>query len=167
MKSVKNYTNIGESMSSEELDEYLRKMSVAARFLKFDEHTMTVDAAVNRLGVEREKIVKSILFIDDRGLPVFGLVTGDKRVDEKKLALACGAKKVRRANAAEVKEFTGFEVGAVPPVGHKTQVRTYIDEKVMRFNSVIGGGGEIDVLLEINPKEISRLTKGEIRNISQ
>lgn len=154
-------------MSSGSLEEHLEKMGVSARFFKFKEHTMTVDAAVSRLGVSREKIIKSILFIDDEGLPVLGIVTGDKRIDEKKLAMACGAKKVRRANPAEVKEFTGYEVGAVPPVGHKTKIRTFIDEKVMSFDKVIGGGGEINALLEISSTDIRKLTNGEIRDISK
>jgi len=142
-------------------------MGVSARFFKFDKHTATVDAAVNRLGVSREKIVKSILFIGSSGLPVLGIVTGDKRINEKKLANACGAKEVRRANLAEVKTFTGYDAGAVPPVGHKTQIRTFIDEKVMSFDKVIGGGGQIDVLLEISPTEIKRLMNGEVKNIHE
>ncbi len=74
-------------MSSEDLEKYLEKMGVTARFFNFEEHTMTVDAAANRLGVSREKIIKSIVFIDDAGLPILGIVTGDKRVSEKKLAV--------------------------------------------------------------------------------
>jgi prolyl-tRNA editing enzyme YbaK/EbsC (Cys-tRNA(Pro) deacylase) len=109
-------------MSSEDLEEYLKKMGASARFFRFADHTMTVDAATNRLGMSHEKIIKSMLFIDDAGLPVLGIVTGDKRVSEKKLAKACGAKKIRRANPAEVKEFTGYEIGAIPPVGHKMQI---------------------------------------------
>jgi Cys-tRNA(Pro) deacylase len=155
------------SVSLKILKEYLKRVGVDAKFFKFEEHTMTVDAAVNRLGVSREKIVKSILFIDDAGLPVLGIVTGDKRVSEKKLAVACGAKKVRRANSAEVKEFTGYDVGGVPPVGHKKHIRTFIDEKVMSFDRVIGGGGEINTLLEISPTEIKKLTNAEVKNISE
>jgi len=154
-------------MSSRSLKEYLEKMGVSARFFKFKEHTMTVDAAVSRLGVSRERIIKSMLFVDDEGLPVLGIVTGDRRVSEKKLARACGAKRVRRANPAEVKRFTGYEVGGVPPVGHKRKIRTFIDEKVMSFDKVVGGGGEINALLEISPAEIRRLTDGEVRDISK
>jgi len=117
--------------------------------------------------VSRERIIKSMLFVDDEGLPILGIVTGDRRVSEKKLARACGAKRVRRANPAEVKRFTGYEVGGVPPVGHKRKIRTFIDEKVMSFDKVVGGGGEINALLEISPAEIRRLTDGEVRDISK
>lgn len=128
---------------------------------------MTVKAAGIRLGVSREKIIKSIVFIDEAGLPILGIVTGEKRVNEKKLAVTSDAKKVTRANSAQVKAFTGYDVGAVPPVGHKTQIRTFIDEKVMTFDRVIGGGGEINTLLEISPAEIKRLTMGDVKDISE
>lgn len=149
------------------LRDYLKMMGVDAKFYTFEEHTMTVDAAVRRLGVNREKIIKSILFIEAAGLPVLGIVTGERRVSEKKLATACGIKKVRRAGSDEVREFTGYDVGAVPPVGHKTQIRTFIDEKVMDLDSVIGGGGEINVLIEIKTTEIKRLSNGEVKDISE
>lgn len=154
-------------MSLKTLKEYLKRLEIDTKFFRFEGHTRCVDDAVMRLGVSRDKIVKSIVFIDDAGLPVLGIVTGDKRVSEKKLAMACGATKVRKANSAEVKEFTGYDVGAVPPVGHKKHIRTLIDEKVMSFGKVIGGGGEVNTLLEISPAEIKRLTEGEVKDISE
>jgi len=160
-----NVARVVRGVFSKNLEEYLKERGITAQFFEFAEHTMTVDAAVGRLGVSRERIIKSMLFIDDSGLPVLGIVTGDRRIDEKKLALACGANKVRRANPAEVKQFTGYDVGAVPPVGHKTKIRTFIDEKVIALDKVIGGGGEIKMLLEIDPADVRRLTNGEVRSI--
>ncbi len=154
-------------MTPKDLKDYLSRMDVEARFFGFEEHTITVDAAVRRLGVSRERIIKSILFVDDRGLPLLGIVTGDRRVSEKKLAAVCGAKRIRRADPDEVKRFTGYDVGAVPPVGHRTHIRTFLDEKVVGLNCVIGGGGQINVLLEMKSADIKRLTNGEVRYISE
>lgn len=156
-----------ESFSSMFLKKHLESMGVNAVFLKFEEHTMTVDAAARQLGVSRERIIKSLLFVDDAGLPVLAIVTGDKRVDEAKLAAACNVKNVRRATPEEVKSFTGYDVGAVPPVGHKNMMRTVIDEKVLQFDRVIGGGGDVNMLLEISPLDIMRLTNSQIKNISR
>lgn len=156
-----------ESLSSEFLRRHLESMRVDAVFLRFEEHTMTVDAAARQLGVSRERIIKSLLFVDDAGLPVLAIVTGDKRVDEAKLAAACNAKNVRRATPEEVKSFTGYDVGAVPPVGHKSMIRTIIDESVLQFDRVIGGGGDVNMLLEISPSDIRRLTNSQIKNISK
>ena len=154
-------------MSSEDLRRYLRKMGVDARILTFERHTMTVEAAERRLGVSRERIIKTIVFIDDKGNPVLGIVSGDKKVSSRKLARACGAREVRIARPSVVKELTGYEVGAMPPVAHKKPMRVFIDPKVMSFERVYGGGGAINALLEIRPEDIKRLTNAEIVDIGK
>ncbi|RLG90583.1 MAG: hypothetical protein DRO36_05880, partial [Candidatus Hecatellales archaeon] len=66
-----------------------------------------------------------------------------------------------------VKEITGYEVGALPPIIHRKPVRTFIDSKVMSFDKVYGGGGAVNALLEISPEEIKRLNKAEVTDISK
>ena len=90
-----------------------------------------------------------------------------KKVSEKKLTEVCGAKEITFAHPKAVKSFTGYEVGALPPVGHQNLARTFIDPKVMTFDRVYGGGGEINAILEIDPKDIKRLTKAEVLDISK
>jgi len=155
------------NFSSESLRDFLKVAGVSVRFFEFAEHTMTVDAAVRRIGVGRERIIKSLLFICDDGSPVLAIITGDRRVDEKKLANICGVKRVRRATPEEVKYFTGYEVGAVPPVHHKTKIKTVMDSRVLDFDRVIGGGGGINVLIEISPDDIKRLSGAQIGDISR
>ncbi len=154
-------------MSIEELKEYLRNEGIKGKFHILSEHTMTVNAAVNQLGVNPSKIIKSMLFIDNKGQPVLAIVPGDRRVSEKKLAQICQVQSIRRATPAEVKEITGFVVGAVPPVGHKQRLAVFIDKRSMKFPTVIGGGGTTNTLLEINPNDVQRLTEATIHNISK
>ena len=69
-----------------------------------------------------------------------------------------GRKKVKLADADTVQKVTGFVVGAVPPIGHLTPLTVVIDEQVLGHDLVYGGGGGIDKLLEIDPKEILNYT---------
>ena len=154
-------------MSREELESHLLKCNVKARILTFKNHTMTVEDAERQLGVSRERIIKSMLFIDEDGEPILGIVTGDKRISDKKLRKACGARKLKLAPPAIVKSLTGYDVGALPPVGHKRPIRTFIDPKVMTFEKVYDGGGEVNALLEIDPKDIKRLSGAEVVDISR
>ena len=154
-------------MSCEKLEAYLRKEGVNARILTFKKHTRTVEDAERQLGFGRERIIKSMLFVDEKGVPMLGIVSGDKKVSEKKLLEVSGAQRVKIARPSAVKSLTGYEVGALPPVGHKRAVRTFIDPKVMTFDKVYGGGGEINALLEIDPQDIKRLTKAEVVDISE
>ena len=154
-------------MSTEELQDYLRNEGVDVKFHTFSEHTMTVNAAVKQLDVSPSKIIKSMLFIDNNGHPMLAIVPGSRRVSRKKLARISQVQSVRRATPFEVKNFTGFDVGAVPPVGHKQPLPTYIDEQSMEFATVIGGGGSTNTLLEISPTDVQRLTKATIHDISK
>lgn len=49
---------------------------------------------------------------------------------------------------------------------YKTRIITFIDEKVMTLDKVIGGGAT-SVLLGINPAEIERFANSEIKDISE
>lgn len=154
-------------MSYEKLEAYLQKHKVDARILKFDSHTITVEHAEKQLGVSRENIIKSMLFIDEQGVPVIAIITGDREVSEKKLAEVCGAKRVKIARPRTVKSLTGYEAGGVPPFGHKKPIKTIIDPEVMTLKTVFGGGGAINALLEINPIDVKRLTEAEVADISE
>ena len=76
---------MGESTTPHErLKLYLRENGVNSRILTFEKHTMTVEDAEMELGVGRERIIKSILFTDEKGMPVIGIVTGDKKSEREK-----------------------------------------------------------------------------------
>jgi Cys-tRNA(Pro) deacylase len=154
-------------MSQETLRDYLREKGVSARILTFAHHTMTVEDAERELGVSRERIIKSMLFTDEKGDPVMGIVTGDKRVDAKKLRACCGAHELSFTRPRAVKRMTGYEVGALPPVGHQKRIRTVIDSKVMTFDNVYGGGGAVNALLEIDPTDIKMLTNAIVAYIGK
>ena len=154
-------------MSREKLEAYLQKQGVKGRILTFEKHTITVAHAEEQLGVSREKIIKSMLFVDEKGVPIIAIVTGDRKVDEEKLTEVSGAQKVRIARPRAVKSLTGYEAGALPPVGHRKPIRTVIDQKVIIFDKVYGGGGAINALLEIDTQDLKRLTDAEVADISK
>jgi len=155
-------------MSKERLEAYLKEKGItSARILTFERPTITVEDAEKQLGISREKIIKSMIFIDENGVPVIGIVTGDKMVDEEKLTKACGAKRIKIARPSAVKNLTGYEVGAMPPIGFKKPIRTFIDPKVLSFDKVYGGGGAINALLEIDTQDVKKLVSGKVVDISR
>lgn len=149
------------------MEAYLQKREINARVLTFEKHTMTVEDAEKQLGVSREKIIKSLLFVDERGAPIIAIVTGDRRISEEKLKKVYGTQKVKIAPPRTVKSLTGYEAGALPPVGHRKPIRTVIDPKVMAFERIYGGGGAINALLEISPIDVKRLTNADVADVSE
>jgi len=121
----------------------------------------TVKQAVKATDSKPKQIIKSLLFISEKEGPVLVIVDGESKVDLDKLAKIFG--KVRLASPEEVKKITGFEVGAVPPVGVK--VKTIVDPKVLENKFVIGGGGRIDKLSKLNPEKIVEYQKATMVDV--
>lgn len=67
---------------------------------------------------------------------ILALVRADKRADLKSVAAAAGTKKVKLADPAEVLQITGCEIGSVPPFGHETPLKTYMDRDILDQDEV-------------------------------
>ncbi|MGC8974777.1 MAG: aminoacyl-tRNA deacylase [Thermoprotei archaeon] len=155
-------------MHSKRDREYLRRLLENAgiwhHFYEFSEHTMTVEAAAKQLGISPEKIIKTLVVINERNQPLIAIVPGNKRLDLNKLRLLTGSK-VRMAKAREVEEITGYPVGAIPPVGH--EITTYVDRNILKHEKVVGGGGDTHTLVELKTEDLTRLTKAVISDIAE
>ena len=151
---------------SEDVKSYLNAGGVPYKLHIANGPTTTAQEAATRLQVPLPTIIKSIVFTDQGGAPVLAILTGDRRVDRKKLSSAVGASKVKIASAPDTKALTGFEVGAMPPFGHRKRIPTVIDHKVVSFSKVYGGAGTPDALIEIDPHDIVRLTEAIVADIA-
>ncbi len=126
----------------------------------------TVPLAASAIGVEPEQILKSLLFVSETGSVVLAIASGTGKVNRGRLAALLGARKLSLADAATVQRATGFPVGGVAPVGHVERVPVVIDQRVMHLAVAYGGGGAEDVLLELAPGEIQRLTGATVADIA-
>lgn len=146
-----------------DLKEYLGANGVEFKFHEFEGSTLTVEDSSERLGVDPERIVKSLVFMDGEDNPLLVVVSGVDRVDEAKLSKFHGGE-IRMAKAREVEDYTGYKIGEVPPVG--LGLCTFLDEKVTKFDSVIAGGGSTHTLVELDPEGILRLTNADVVKVS-
>ncbi len=151
---------------SEAVKNFLDKAGADYSIHIVDGPTMTAHDAATRLQVPLERIIKSIVFATQDDSPLVAIVTGDKRVDRGKLSAIAGAK-VRIATADATKIFTGFEIGSMPPLGHRYPIATVIDRKVMSFNRVYGGAGTPDALIEIDSRDLAKLTDARVADICE
>lgn len=127
----------------------------------FPEGTKTAADAAAAIGVEVGQIVKSLVFLLD-GEPVMALVAGDNQLDEAKLSAAHGGGVVSRADADSVRAATGFPIGGVPPFPRTTTLPTFIDETLLRFDTVWAAAGTWTDVFAIDPGELVRVTAGVV-----
>ena len=130
---------------------------------EFPDGTRTARDAAAAVGVQVGQIVKSLAFEVDGDI-VLALVSGSNRLDESELARAAGAPdgKVRRANPDAVRATTGFAIGGVPPFGHATPLRTFVDGDLLEYDVVWAAAGTPRHVFAIDPGELVRASGGTV-----
>jgi prolyl-tRNA editing enzyme YbaK/EbsC (Cys-tRNA(Pro) deacylase) len=125
----------------------------------------TSQEAADALGVAVGQIAKSVIFRrrdDDRAVLV--VASGDRRVDEAKVAAQVGA--IGRADAAFVKAATGFAIGGVAPVAHATPVVTLIDRELFRFEVIWAAAGHPNGVFRLHPQDLVALTGATAQDVT-
>ena len=158
MSKLKN-----EHLGPDDLKTYMQENNIPGEILHLEVPTPTVEAAAQAVGTMPDQIVKSILFlVADQ--PLLAITCGKERVDRRALAVVCGVgrKKVKLAAPEEVKERTGFEVGAMPPFGHRLPLPTWLDKRVLEHSLVYAGGGSENALIQLTPMDILEATQAQV-----
>ena len=128
--------------------------------LEFDASTRTAADAAAAIGCEVAQIAKSLIFRGGTsGRAVLIIASGVDRVDEKKAAAAVG-EPIERADADFVREATGFAIGGVPPVGHKSEPIVLIEQSLMRLDEIWAAAGTPNAVFRLTPSDLVELTGG-------
>ena len=129
-----------------------------------DVHTAAETASA--IGCELDQIVKSLIFQDRAtGGPVLVLVSGSKRLDERRFTEQTGVE-LRRASPSFVLEKTGFAVGTVPPTGHTNDVTTFVDAALTTQTEVWAGTGVPDRLCCLKGSNLAEVADGHVLDLA-
>jgi prolyl-tRNA editing enzyme YbaK/EbsC (Cys-tRNA(Pro) deacylase) len=126
---------------------------------EFPEGTRTAADAATAIGCEVAQIVKSLVFSrgDDA---VLVLCSGANTVDEVSLAVA-------KADAAFVREASGFAIGGVPPYGWRTApAETLVDEDLLVHEVVWAAAGTPRSVFPLSPAELVARSGGRVARVS-
>jgi len=153
-------------MNPSDLEGYLKKNRVWYRFIYKSETVHTADAA-KAAGVEIGMLTKNLVSETDEGEYVLLIVPGNRRVNLKAAAKALGVRRVKLVSFERAEEISGYPPGGTPSVGHKVFMRTVIDRSLLDYETVYCGGGSRDRLLELRTRDVLRLSKAVIADISK
>jgi len=126
----------------------------------------TSQEAADALGVQVGQIAKSVIFrrkADETAVLV--VTSGDKRVDEKRVAAITGP--LGRADADFVKASTGFSIGGVSPLAHLRPLLTLIDRELFRFDFIWAAAGHPNGVFQLSPDQLVALTGAPVRDVVQ
>lgn len=131
-----------------------------------DVSARTCAEAADALGVQVGQIAKSVVFRRrSDGVAVLVVASGDRRVDEAKVAAAVGA--IGRADAAFVKQQTGFSIGGVSPLAHAQPPVTLVDRDLFRFGEIWAAAGHPNGVFQLSPDQLLALTGAPAADVAQ
>jgi prolyl-tRNA editing enzyme YbaK/EbsC (Cys-tRNA(Pro) deacylase) len=120
-----------------------------------------VDAA-NGLGIEVGQIASSLIFKLPSGNPLLIITSGRHRVDTALVAKNLNIPELGRADANYVKEFSGYSVGGVSPIGWiSTPELTLIDEALNDYEIVWAASGHPHAVFPTSYTELMNCTNAQ------
>ena len=153
--------------SVERVRQALAEKGLAASVRELSQSTRTAQEAAATVGCAVAQIVKSLVFRGTgSGRPVLALVSGANRVSETLLSRALG-EPVGRADAAFVRERTGFAIGGVAPVGHKEPPVVIIDRDLLSHPLLWAAAGSPFSVFQVTPSDLQRITGGTVADLAE
>ncbi|TMV89228.1 YbaK/EbsC family protein [Thioclava sp. BHET1] len=121
----------------------------------------TADLAAQSAGCTLDQIAKSIIFQGaESGDVILFITAGGNRVCDTK-ASALAAEPLGKADAALIRERTGFAIGGVAPLGHLHPTRCFFDPRLCDFDVIWAAAGTPRHIFRIAPAELLRISGAE------
>lgn len=114
--------------------------------------------AAAAIGCTVDQIAKSIIFQGhDSGTAILFLTAGGNSVDAAKAAALTG-EQLDKADAALVRQQTGFAIGGVAPVGHLTPIRAFFDPRLADFDRIWAAAGTPTHVFAADPQVLKQIS---------
>ena len=155
-----------EERGANEVRAFFTAHGVRKEIHTFDESTHNSGLAAKSRGVDGGQIAKTILLMVDES-PVVVVISGDRRVDFKKVRALRGGRRVRLAGPEDVVARTGFKVGAVSPVALPEGIPVYLDASLRRFAAIYPAAGETNNMFVTTFDELLSLAHAEEKDLAR
>ncbi|ANB34766.1 YbaK/EbsC family protein [Rhodovulum sulfidophilum] len=129
--------------------------------------TRTAQEAATAVGCDLDQIAKSIVFRGEQSnSAILFLTAGGNRVSDEK-ASALAGEPLGKADAALIRAQTGFAIGGVAPVGHLSPIRTFLDPRLLEFDTVWAAAGTPRHVFPLDAHALPGLTGAATADFTQ
>jgi Ala-tRNA(Pro) deacylase len=143
----------GDAVS--QVTEHLQRRGVPFEVIPHGQAFTSLDEA-QALGIAAGEVVKTVMVHAVSG-PVLVAVPGYRRLDMPLVRTAVGDHHARLATEEELaREFSDYELGALPPLGSLLRAHVYVDPEVMDHDTVVFAAGSQTESVKIRTEDLFR-----------
>ncbi|WP_088332782.1 Cys-tRNA(Pro) deacylase [Lacimicrobium sp. SS2-24] len=147
----------------------LERHGVAFRLHQY-EHDATVtqyaQEAADKMQVNAAHIFKTLVVEVDGSTLVVAMLPALARLSLKQVARVAGGKKAALAETKKVVSSTGYQLGAVSPLGQKKRLPTFIDDSACNLEQFYVSAGKRGLEIAMAPDELQRLSGAQYAPLS-
>ncbi|HUZ62210.1 MAG TPA: YbaK/EbsC family protein [Acetobacteraceae bacterium] len=125
--------------------------------------TRTAAEAAAAVGCTVAQIAKSIVFRSG-SRAVLVITSGANRVDPALVSTHLGVP-IDRADAAFVRDATGFAIGGVAPVGHLSPPLVLIDADLLALDPIFAAAGSPSHVFRTTAADLARISGGQVAQV--
>lgn len=130
----------------------------------YDGGGATAERAAEALGVEPERMFKSLVALTSEGL-VFALLPATSELSLKKLAAAAGAKSARMAEPRDAERATGYQVGGISRLGSRRPLPVFLDSSAEPHERICLNAGGRGKIVELPTADLIRVTSARLAEL--
>ena len=159
--------NLAPESGSDRVLRLLRDAGCDSDVVRLESSARTAAEAAAAIGCTIAQIVKSLIFKgSESGAHILVLASGANRADEARVAKAIG-EPIIKADAAFVRERTGYAIGGVAPIGHAQPPRhVLIDSALAHLDPLWAAAGHPHIVFRLTYADLLGLTGGRAMEIA-
>ncbi|MEY2841236.1 MAG: hypothetical protein RLY74_377 [Actinomycetota bacterium] len=144
----------------------MSELGIKGEIKILSESARTALDAATALGIDVGQIASSLVFKFPNGEPILVITSGRHRVDTELLARLFAVEKLSRADADFVKEFSGYSVGGVAPIGWLNKPKKIVIDKALSDYEVVwAAAGHPHAVFPTTFSELQRVTLGRVEQV--
>jgi Cys-tRNA(Pro)/Cys-tRNA(Cys) deacylase len=136
------------------------------REYEVDPHDLSATKVAAQIGMPASQVFKTLL-AKGEGALAFAVVPGDREVDLKTLARACGCRKMELVPMSQLQHLTGFIRGGVTVLACKKAYPVYLDESAVLYDRISISAGVRGTQILIAPQDYVRVSAAKIAALAR
>ncbi len=125
--------------------------------------TPTSEIAVRVTGTKPEEGAKAIV-LRSKGRFLMCVLSGNRKIDLKKVRMILGHKTLSLATPEEVKKATGCDIGSVHPFGNLCGIQLYADRNLIKHEMMTFSAGMVTKSIRMKSEEYLQLSKAVVED---